>query len=71
MSDEIAEARAEVERLRLKWYTEIDHFRARVVKMRGLLAECLALNPIVSGDMEKMHVWADVLRRMKKEASDE
>lgn len=44
--------------------------RARVAELRGLIAECLALNPIVSGDMEKVRVWADLLRRMKKEASD-
>ena len=37
-------------------------------ELRGLMAECLALNPTVSGDMEKVRVWADVVKRMKAAA---
>lgn len=37
-------------------------------ELRGLIAECLALNPTVTGDMEKVRVWADVVKRMKKAA---
>ena len=48
-----------------------ESLRVRVVEMRGLLAECLALNPAVSGDMEKVRVWSDVARRMKEEANRE
>lgn len=40
-----------------------------VAELRGLIAECLALNPTVSGDMDKVRVWVDVLRRMKSEAA--
>lgn len=39
-------------------------------ELRGLIAECLALNPVVSGDMEKVRVWADVVARMKEAASE-
>ncbi len=45
-----------------------------ISELRGLVAEMLALNPFVSGDMEKVRVWADVLKRLKvfcKEESDE
>lgn len=38
-------------------------------EVRGLLAECLALNPTVIGDMEKIRVWLDVIARMKAEAA--
>lgn len=33
---------------------------------RGLVAELLALNPSVSGDMEKVRVFADVIRQMQE-----
>lgn len=38
--------------------------------LRGVIAECLALNPIVSGDMKKVRVWAQVLERMKALAGE-
>ena len=44
------------------------HGKAEADELRGLLAECLALNPVVSGDMEKVRVWADVVRRMREAA---
>jgi len=40
----------------------IAELEAEVERLRGLLAEMLALNPIVSGDMEKVRVWAATLK---------
>lgn len=42
---------------------------SHTANLRGLLAECLALNPMVSGNMEKVREWAEVVRRMREEAS--
>lgn len=44
------------------------HEKAEVDDLRGLIAECLALHPVVTGDMEKVRVWADVVRRMREAA---
>lgn len=39
--------------------------------LRSLIADCLALNPVVTGDMEKVRVWTDVVRRMQAVARGE
>ena len=44
----------------------IAKLEAENANARGLVAEMLALNPIVSGDMEKVHVWAGVLSRLRQ-----
>ena len=51
--------------------SRLDAANKRIAELEGLMAEFLALNPTVSGDMEKVRVFADVLRSMKEEASDE
>ena len=48
----------------------IAELEAKLADARGLAAECLALNPMVSGDMEKVRVWADVVARLRRMAKE-
>lgn len=43
-----------------------DQRDAEIAALRALIAECLALNPAVTGDLATVRVWADVVRRMRE-----
>jgi len=65
--DELARAEAERDEAR----AELERVRGALSEARGLAAECLALHPSVTGDMERVRVWSGVVARLRALAGRE
>jgi len=62
---------ARLERERDEARAELERVRGALSEARGLAAECLALHPSVTGDMERVRVWSGVVARLRALAGRE